>query len=418
MPAYSIKLIFRDHWKSSKQVLSKIYAPSHWESIVESVEKMLSCKDPSNGYAEYICTKCGTKKKVPFTCKGRFCTSCGKRYVDEWVDKTVDEIIDASHRHIVFTIPEELRDIIFKDRSLIKVMMDYASKASLEVLQSKGSDAVPGILAIVHTFGRDLKFHPHVHILMTEGGLTGQEKWDDIPFLPYNLLRRKWQYYLLTEIKRRLPKSKVNDILIDNLFKDNARGFYVNGASKMTSSRYAARYIGRYIARPALAEYKITRYNGKEVTFWYESHETGKREYKTLDAKEFIKRLIDHIPLKGFKMVRHYGLYARRTKGIAMEILKMCKRFIQRSFDFMTGLPRTLNWRQMLVNSFGKDPLICPHCKEEMELWRIWHPEYGEIYSFSRDSCSIEYEKDSQEDKGKGFMENPRWESQLCLLPV
>ena len=163
------------------------------------------------------------------------------------MDKTVDEIIDVSHRHLVFTIPEELRDIIFKDRSLIKVMMDYASKASLEVLQSKGSAAVPGILALVHTFGRDLKFHPHVHILMTEGGLTGQEKWDDIPFLPYNLLRRKWQYYLLAEIKRRLLKSKVNDILIGNLFKDNARGFYVNGASKMTSSRYAARYIGRYI---------------------------------------------------------------------------------------------------------------------------------------------------------------------------
>jgi len=394
------------------------YESSHWESIVESVEKMLSCKDPSNGYAEYICMKCGTKERVPFTCKSRFCTSCGKKYVDEWVDKTVDEIIDVAHRHIVFTIPEGLRDIIFKDRSLIKVLMDCASKSALEVLQSKSSDAVPGILAVVHTFGRDLKFHPHVHILMTEGGLTSKEKWEDIPFLPYNLLRKKWQYHLLTEIKKRLPRSKDNDILIDNLFKDNEKGFYVNGASKMTSSRYASRYIGRYVARPALAEYRITRYNGKEVTFWYESHETGKRVYTTLSAKEFIMRLIDHIPLKGFKMVRHYGLYARRTKNIAIEILKKCKKFIQSSFAFITGVSNPLNWRERLRRSFGSDPLICSRCKEEMELWRIWHPEYGDIYNFSRDAPVVESEEAPKEDKNKKFMENPKWESQLCLLPV
>ncbi|MEW6215747.1 MAG: transposase [Nitrospirota bacterium] len=418
MPAHSIKSIFRDHWKSLKQGLSRRYESSHWDSIVGSVEKMLSCRDPSNGYAEYICTKCGTKKRVPFTCKSRFCTSCGKKYVDEWVDKTVDEIIDVPHRHIVFTIPEELRDIIFKDRSLIKVMMDCASKTALEVLQSKGSEAVPGILAMVHTFGRDLKFHPHVHILMTEGGLTGKERWDDIPFLPYNLLRKKWQYYLLTDIKKRLPKSKDNDILIDNLFKDNIEGFYVNGASKMTSSRYAARYIGRYVARPALAEYRITRYDGKKVTFWYESHETGKREYKTLDVDEFIIRLIDHIPPKGFKMVRHYGLYARRTKSIAIECLKKCKKFIQSSFEFISGLSKNMNWRERLIASFGKDPLKCPHCKDEMELWRIWHPEYGDIYNFSRDAPVVEDEEDTKEDKDKELMENPKWEGQLYLLPV
>lgn len=420
MPANLIKSIFYDHWKAAKSVLSTRYSSSHWKSIVESVEKMLSCRDPSNGYAEYICLKCGTKKKAPFTCKGRFCTSCGKKYVDEWVNKTVNEIIDIAHRHIVFTIAEELRDIIFRDRSLIKVMMDCASRAALEVLRSRGSDAVPGILVIVHTFGRDLKFHPHVHILMTEGGLMSDKEWEEIPFLPYNLLRKKWQYHLLTEIKELLPKTKENAQFVDRIFKENTKGFYVNGESKMTSSRYAARYIGRYMARPALAEYKITRYNGKEVTFWYESHETGKREYKTLKAIDFISCLIDHIPLKGFKMVRHYGLYSRRAKGIAIEILKGCKRFIQRSFEFIKDLPKPLSWRQRLIRSFGKDPLSCPYCNEEMELWRIWHPDYGEIYDFCRGGVLIENEKDTEESKGKvnGVMESPQWTGQLCLFPV
>ena len=138
---------------------------------MESVEKMLSCREPSNGYAEYICTHCGTKKNCPFTCKGRFCTSCGKKYTDQWVQRTVDELIDVPHRHLVLTIAEELREVFFGDRSLLKVMMDCAAQTALEVLQSQKSEAIPGILAVGHTFGRDLKFNPHVHLLMTEGGL-------------------------------------------------------------------------------------------------------------------------------------------------------------------------------------------------------------------------------------------------------
>ncbi len=382
---------------------------------------MLGCRDPANGYAEYICTKCGRKKKVAFTCKGRFCTSCGKRYIDEWVNRTVNQIVDVAHRHLVFTIPEQLREKIFQDRSLIKVMMDCAARAAMEVLQSRGSGAVPGILAVVHTFGRDLKFHPHVHVLMTEGGLNKANEWEDIPFLPYNLLRKKWQYYLLTEIKKRLHGSKENAQLINRLFKENQKGFYVNGASKMSSSRYTTRYIGRYLARPALAEYKIIRYDGREVTFWYESHETGKKVYQTVEAVEFIKRLTDHIPVKGFKMVRHYGLYSRRSKKIAIKILAGCKRFIQQSFEYFKDLPKPLNWRQRLIASFGKDPLLCPNCNQEMELWCIWHPDYGDIYDMGRDSPAVEpeHEKESQKKKSKKRVGIAGWGyCQLCLFSV
>jgi len=92
--------------------------------------------------------------------------------------------------------------------------MDCASKAAAEVLQSKGLDAVPGILLIVHTFGRNLNLNPHVHMLMTEGGLTSADQRVDIPFLPYGPLRKKWQYYLLTEIKAGLPQPKENAGLI------------------------------------------------------------------------------------------------------------------------------------------------------------------------------------------------------------
>ena len=118
------------------------------------------------------------------------------------------------HRHLVFTIAEELREVLFGHRSLLKVMMDCAAQAAWEVLQSQKSEAVPGILAVAHTFGRDLKFNPHVHLLMTEGGLRGSQ-WEPIPFLPYALLRKKWQYHLLTEIKGQWARRREDSRFID-----------------------------------------------------------------------------------------------------------------------------------------------------------------------------------------------------------
>ncbi|XCN72196.1 MAG: transposase [Candidatus Electrothrix aestuarii] len=181
----------------------------------------------------------------------------------------------------------------------------------------------------------------------------------------------------------------------------------------MTSARHAARYIGRYMARPALAEHKITNYDGEEVTFWYIDHKTEVKVTEAIPAKEFIQRLIDHIPLKGFKMVRHYGLYSRRTKTIAIEILMDCKRFIQKTFEFMKSDSRSLSWRERLVQSFGKDPLTCPNCKEKMFLWRIWHPDYGDIFDLSRDGPFVESKSKQECNKRNSSGRQVKWIPQL-----
>ena len=184
----------------------------------------------------------------------------------------------------------------------------------------------------------------------------------------------------------------------------------------MTSARYAARYIGRYMARPALAEYKLKSYDGVLVTFWYVDHKTDQKVTEKIPVKEFIKRLIDHIPLKGFKMARGYGLYSRRTRSIAIKSLQRCNRFIQATLEFIKNGSRSLGWRARLIKSFGVDPLICPRCKEEMLLWRIWHPDYGDIFDLSRDGPRFEGEN-NQEVKNKSLFDK-RGHIQLSLFPV
>jgi hypothetical protein len=253
-------------------------------------------------------------------------------------------------------------------------------------------------------------------MLMTEGGLTSDNQWIDIPFLPYGLLRKKWQYHLLSALKAYLPKTRMNASLIDYLFKSRSKGFYVNGESKMNSAGHAARYIGRYMARPALAEHKIKEYDGVLVTFWYVDHKTDRRVTEKIPVKEFIKRLVDHIPLKGFKPARGYGLYSQRTRSIAIRILQSCKRFIQMTFEFRSNGSESLGWRGRLIKSFGIDPLKCLRCKEEMLLWRIWHPDYGDIFDLSRDGPQFEGEN-NQEVKNKSLVDKIG-HIQLSLFPA
>jgi len=92
-------------------------------------------------------------------------------------------------------------------------------------------------------------------------------------------------------------------------------------------------------------------------------------------------------------MVRHYGLYSRRKKSIAMKILQGCKGFIQMSPEFFKNGSKRLSWRELLIKTFGKDSLNCPRCKKEMLLWRIWHPDYGDIFDLSRDGPFEEEKK-------------------------
>ena len=208
----------------------------------------------------------------------------------------------------------------------------------------------------------------------------------------------------------------MNARLIDYLFKRRSKGFYVNGESKMNSAGHAARYIGRYMARPALAEHKIKEYDGVLVTFWYVDHKTDRRVTEKIPVKEFIKRLVDHIPLKGFKPARGYGLYSQRTRSIAIRILQSCKRFIQMTFEFRSNGSESLGWRGRLIKSFGIDPLKCPRCKEEMLLWRIRHPDYGDIFDLSRDGPQFEGEK-NQEVKNKSLVDQIG-QIQLSLFPA
>ena len=192
-------------------------------SVIAEVKKVMKCKDISNGYIELKCKDCGEIKKVGFTCKSRFCTSCGKVYVDNWVNGMLGKLINVKHRHMVFTIPEELRNYFGRERDRLKLLPQCAAKAvtSWMYKQNKKEEFIPGIIAVIHTFGRDLKWNPHVHMMVTEGGKGKLTTWRNFKYFSYEALRKRWQKILLDEIIKREGNKDSFRRLKNKIYKNN-----------------------------------------------------------------------------------------------------------------------------------------------------------------------------------------------------
>jgi len=361
----------KDHWDT----FIEINGDKVRKVVKEDIKRMINCGELSNGYAVYECTECGEAKKVAFRCKSRVCSSCGKVYVDERADKMASKMVKSTHRHMVFTIPEELRIYFQRERKLLSLL----PQVSYEVIrlylyeQNKSEGFVPGVVSVIHTFGRDLKWNPHVHVLVTEGGVGKKTDWRRIKYFHYGRLRKSWQKALLSGLEKAIKKKKrAYKDLKKKLYAKYQEGFYVYGERRIKSAKEAIRYVGRYTGRPAISESRIKSYDGETVTYYYDDHESGSRIEVKESAIEFIKKVIIHIADRGFKMIRYYGIYANRQKR-EVKVLKMLEERIKEEYA------KLKSWRMRIVYAFGHDPLRCEKCGGKLKLKDIVYPKYGSV---------------------------------------
>lgn len=363
MSTYTIKQIIQDNWLSFLDSTSNIRPV-----VAKEVSKMLHCQDPSLGHAFYWCDHCHNFKLVPFTCKSKFCNCCGIKYQHDRADLLASKLINCRHRHIVFTIPFELRNIFRQDRTLLHLLFQASSQTILDWFYSlnHSENFKPGIISSIHTFGRDLKWNPHIHMLVTEGASGNFTVWKSITFFPYVMLRKKWQTTLLFLLEKHLGKTKFR-FLKNLLYHSNKDGFYVYAKPNLSSSYDVVNYIIRYIARPAMAQSRITHYDGSTVSFWYQRHEDNQRVEESIPVFDFIKRLIIHIHEPQFKTLRYYGLYAKKY----LHHSKLIKRLKPSTIKTRKLLSR---WRERIELSFGYDPCKCS-CGKYMTFVHIFLPK-------------------------------------------
>ena len=300
-----LQKIFKDHYEEMLYILH----PRH--SVIENVDKMINCGDPAFGGAMCGCSKCGNLKFNPFRCHSRFCPTCGNMYSINRTTSMSFKIVNVQHRHCVFTIDAALRPFFLKDRSLLNCLFNAVNSVVTRMFHKDNKHELftPGFICVLHTFGRDLKWNPHIHCLISEGGVGNSGVWRHKKHFNYTLLRNSFQTALLKELEHKIGPyfKKVKA----SCYSNHKDGFYVYAKPKKCNPSIVTKYIGRYLGRPVIATSRIDKYDGDNVTFHYNRHEDDKLITETLPVLDFMKLLIQHIPEKHFKQIRYYGIYAR-----------------------------------------------------------------------------------------------------------
>lgn len=376
-----LQKIFTDYYEEIEYTLH----PRKTE--MENIDKMIHCGDPAFGGAMYGCPHCGKLKFVPFRCHSRFCPTCGNKYAMERTTSMSFKLVNVTHRHCVFTIDENLREFFLQDRSLLDCLFHSVNSVISRIFQklNKSKNFTPGFIMVLHTFGRDLKWNPHIHCLISEGGYSDDGFWRNVKHFDYTFLRNAFRTALLNEMESKIGSSfkKVKA----KCYHDHQQGFYVYAKSNLCDPKTVVKYIGRYLGRPVIATSRIDKYDGEMVTFHYNRHEDGQYIEEMIPAMEFIQRLIRHIPEKNYKMIRYGGLYARHREvdSKLYRAISKSKHHIYRSFN---------QWRTAILSSFGYDPLTCPDCQHKMEFLELY-------FNHQRVSLEEMYEKAMSKYRGK-----------------
>jgi len=131
----------------------------------------MNCSDTKYGFAEYVCEECGESTKVPFTCTSKFCNRCGRLYTLKWAEKQQENMLRVAHKHSIFTIPNTIRNYFYSRRDLLNELQDGVYDVINCWYSKNNPNYEVGVIAVIHTFGSDLKWNPHVHALVTEGAI-------------------------------------------------------------------------------------------------------------------------------------------------------------------------------------------------------------------------------------------------------
>jgi hypothetical protein len=343
-------------------------------AILLNVIKMLACRSRILGFQQYTCPRCHHTVNVSFSCKSRFCSSCGKKATDNWISKNFYSLPKAKWQHITFTMPSEIWDLFWLNRHLFNLLPAVAAG----VIKKLAGKITLGMFAALHTFGRDLKRNVHIHLSVTLGGLVNNKKWSANIYFYHLTVKKMWRYALVNLLRNqykagtlKLPRklkhiqsySSFNSWL--NVLYNKKWVVFLQKPSK--SHKRNIEYLGKYLKRPPIGETRIKKFDGNNVTFEYLDHYDNTKKYVTLPVMEFIAKVITHIHDCNFRCIRYFGFLANRVRK---KLLTLVHSLLQSNTDLTRKI--SISWRSMFVASFGYDPLLCPECHNTLQFSNIF----------------------------------------------
>ena len=364
--------VFRGHGEAFRKTHSLTPEQAR---VMRAIE---TCRTAALGGHVDVCDRCQFERPAYNSCRNRHCPKCQNLRQAVWLDRQMKRILPTDYFHVVVTLPEQLRGLALHNR---KRVFDLLFEAASQTLLELGRDehrlgALLGFTAVLHTWTRDLRFHPHLHCIVTGGGLRHSGEWrsrHDGRFLfPVKVLGRLFRGKFMAALVRARSKGELvfagrSTVLADDdafaAFKDclYSKEWVVYAKRPFAGVREVYAYLGRYTHRVGLSNYRLQQIDASGVRF---STKDGKSV--TLDHQEFIRRFLLHVLPTGFVKIRHYGLYAaphlkatlvRAREALARQIL------VQQEARLVRGPASTHEWRSLFRTLTGVDLSRCPQCE-------------------------------------------------------
>lgn len=290
------------------------YLATHAATVLPSQRRALrdisQCRTPALGGSLYQCDACGALAYRYHSCRNRHCPTCQADRAQHWLERVQHRLLPCAHYLLTFTLPAELRSVARRHQRLVyAALLREAARTVHCVAEDRAwIGGTPGILAVLHTWSRTLDYHPHVHLLVTAGGLTAAGTWIR-PAHPRFLLPG----YVLSGLFR----AKMRDALARAglLPAIDARGAHRVWQRRWTvhvesvgAGEHATLYLSRYVYRVALTNRRLTRFADGRVTFRYTHGRTQATHALTLPVDVFLTRFLAHVLPRAFTKVRWYGL--------------------------------------------------------------------------------------------------------------
>jgi hypothetical protein len=344
---------------------------------LRAVRAIESCRTAQLGGHVDECDHCGALRISYNSCRNRHCPKCQSLDKERWVEARKRDVLPISYFHLVFTLPEVLRPMALRNQEVLYVILFRAASETLQELSRdpKYLGAHIGFIAMLHTWSQSLIDHPHIHCLVTGGGLSPDGKqWmpcEEEFFIPVKVLSRLFRGKFLAYLKEardkgdlafpgtiaHLREERPFKAMLDDLYSQE---WVVYCKPPFLDAETVMEYLGRYTHRVAITNDRLVRLKGDKVTFRYrDRHDKDAIKVMTLDAPEFIRRFLLHILPDGFMKIRHYGILSNRNRKTK---LARCKTLL--------GVPQPHEhpeahkepWRDLLAQITGIDPRTCPYC--------------------------------------------------------
>jgi hypothetical protein len=341
--------IFRLHGPQYREQFGVQMLPSH----LRTMQDIEQCRTATLGGQLYFCNQCQEQRYSYHSCKNRHCPKCQNEQANQWLAEQQILLLPVPHFLLTFTLPEELRALARSNQKLLyNILFRASSSALLKLAQDpRFVGARPGMVGVLHTWTRQLLYHPHVHYIVTGGGLTSDGRW----------VASRTDFLVPVKALSPIFRAKFRDQLQQSaLFKQVAppawKKKWVVHCEPVGSGLQAFQYLAPYIFRVALSNNRILSLNHDAVTFAYKEAATAQLRRCTVTAQEFIRHFLQHVLPPRFIKVRYYGLLSPAQRPLLQKarLLLSATTSKLKSADLKPTQPSAL--------------LSCPQCRGPLTL--------------------------------------------------